>query len=85
MPVSSDRLRELLRELDRELRSAGEFDRETRTLLSRLGDEIDEIEAGSETTAGDRAKELESKFAAEHPVAARIAREIADLLANMGI
>ena len=83
--MSSERLRQLLEELDRELHTAGEFDRETRALLSRLGDEIDEIEEGSDTSAGDRAKELESRFAAEHPVAARIAREIADLLAKMGI
>jgi hypothetical protein len=33
----------------------------------------------------DRAKRLESHFAANHPVAARIAREFADLLAKMGI
>lgn len=83
--MSSERLRELLEELDREIHATGEFDRETRALLSRLGDEIDEIEAGSETSAGDRAKELESRFAAEHPVAARLAREIADLLSKMGI
>lgn len=83
--MSSKRLRELLEELDTELHATGDFDAETRALLSRLGDEIDEIEAGSDSSAGDRARELELKFAAEHPVAARITREIADLLAKMGI
>lgn len=82
--MSSERIRELLAELQRELHSGGEIDTETRELLQQLNDDLDEI-AGSETSALDRAKELESRFAADHPVAERIARELADILAKMGI
>ena len=76
--MNSERIRTLLVELDKELKSTGEIDDETRALLSQLNDDLDEIAAGS--SAGDRAKELESRFAATHPVAERITREIADIL-----
>ena len=61
------------------------FDDETRELLSKLNEDLDEIAAGSQDTLSDSARELESRFAATHPVAERITREIADLLAKMGI
>ena len=83
--MSSERIRTLLAELDKELKSTGEIDAETRGLLSQLNDDLDEIAPGSEDTLSNSARELESRFAAEHPIAARITREIADLLAKMGI
>ena len=83
--MSSERIRELLTELNKELHSTGDIDVETRELLSTLNDELDELAAGAGGTAGDRAKELESRFVASHPVAARITREIADILTKMGI
>ena len=83
--MSSERIRTLLAELDKELKSTGEIDAETRGLLSQLNDDLDEIAPGSEDSLSDSARELESRFAAEHPIAARITREIADLLAKMGI
>lgn len=72
-------------ELDKELKSTGDIDEETRELLSNLNDDLDVIAAGSQATLSDSARELESRFAATHPVAERITREIADLLAKMGI
>ena len=83
--MNSERIRALLAELDKELNSAVEIDDETRVLLSKLNDDLDEIAPGSEETLSDSARELESRFAATHPVAERITREIADLLAKMGI
>ena len=83
--MNSERIRALLAELDKELKSKGELDDETRELLSKLNDDLDEIAPGSDDTLSDSARELESRFAAEHPVAERITREIADLLAKMGI
>ena len=83
--MSSERLRQLLGELDKELKSTGDIDAATRELLAKLNADLDEFTSEHETSAGDRAKELESRFAAEHPVAARITREIADLLTKMGI
>lgn len=83
--MSSERLRELLGELDRELRAADDIDAETRELLARLNADLDRLTADEEASAGNRAKELESRFAATHPVAERITREIADILTKMGI
>ena len=83
--MSSERIRKLLVELDRELKSTGDIDEETRELLSKLNDDLDVIAAGSQDTLSDSARELESRFAATHPIAERITREIADLLAKMGI
>jgi len=83
--VSGERIRTLLEELDKELKETGDLDAGTRRLLARLNDDLDALEAGDESTARSNARELESRFAATHPVAERIAREIADILAKMGI
>lgn len=83
--MSKERLSELLTELSAELQDAGDVDAETRELLAALHDDIDRLTGEEHATAVDRAKSLESRFAANHPVAERIAREFADLLAKMGI
>ena len=66
-------------------RAPGDIDAETRDLLAKLNDDLDQITEGDSASAGDRAKDLESRFAAKHPVAERITREIADILTKMGI
>ncbi len=83
--MSKQRLSELLTELNQELRQAGDVDAETRELLSDLHDDIDRLTGDSHSSTVDRAKNLESRFAANHPVAERIAREFADVLTKMGI
>ncbi len=83
--MSSERIRDLLTELNRELQATGDIDAETRELLARLNDDLDEFTDGIGASAGDRAKDLESRFATKHPVAERITREIADILTKMGI
>jgi len=83
--LSSERIRNLLTELNRELQTTGDIDAETRELLARLNDDLDELTGDDGNSASDRAKELESRFAAKHPVAERITREIADILSKMGI
>lgn len=83
--MSKQRLSELLNELNDELHSAGDVDDETRELLSRLHDDIDRLTGESHSSTSELAKSLESQFAANHPVAERIVRELADVLAKMGI
>ncbi|MGI9225881.1 MAG: DUF4404 family protein [Woeseiaceae bacterium] len=83
--MSSERIRDLLTELNKELQATGDIDPDTRNLLAQLNDDLDELTNGDSASAGDRAKELESLFAAKHPVAERITREIADILTKMGI
>ena len=83
--MNSERIRDLLSELNKELQATGDIDPDTRNLLAQLNDDLDELTNGDSASAGDRAKELESLFAAKHPVAERITREIADILTKMGI
>lgn len=83
--MSKERLGELLAELSTELHNTGEIDDETRRMLGQLHDDIDRLTGESHAGAVDLAKNLESRFAANHPVAERIARECADILAKMGI
>ncbi len=82
--MSKERLNELLKELNQELHDTGDLDGETRELLAQLNDDIERL-TGDSQTALDRAKHIESRFAADHPVVERIARELADILAKMGI
>ena len=77
-----DQSRKLLEELSHELQMAGELDPETRKLLQRIHEEI---ETGPAERAIERAKEIETRFAARHPVAERIARVLIDSLGKMGI
>ncbi len=81
--MSGERIRELLAELNRELDSTEDLDAETTALLQELNEDIDALAGHS--PAVERARSLESRFAADYPVAARVAREIADLLTKMGI
>ena len=80
--MGKERLKALLAELNDELHQVGEIDAETREILAGLNEDIEKVAAVSPS---ERAKQLESRFAAEHPVLERIAREIADTLAKMGI
>jgi hypothetical protein len=83
--VSKERINELLTELNRELHATDDVDPETRELLARLNEDVERLAGDTQSSAIDRAKHLESRFAADHPVAERIARELADILAKMGI
>lgn len=83
--LSKRRLNELLTQLNKELHSAGDVDDETRALLTQLHSDIDRLTGETHSSTTERAKFLESQFAAKHPVAERIAREFADVLAKMGI
>ena len=80
--MGEERLKSLLAELHEELHQVGEIDPDTRKVLSELNANIEEV---ASVSAAERARELESRFAAEHPVLERIAREMADLLTKMGI
>lgn len=83
--MSKKRINALLTELNRELQAADDVDPETQELLTRLNEDVERLTGDTQSSAIDRAKHLESRFAADHPVAERIARELADILAKMGI
>ena len=77
--MTNERTKQLIAELNKELQSGEALDSETRELLKHLNEDVDPASALS------RAQQLESQFAANHPVAERIARELVDTLAKMGI
>jgi len=81
-------IRAFLAQLSRELQRGEDFDIEARQILEELNKDADRLEAsgGSEFDSMlDRVKELESRFAANHPVLERLARELTDAIAKMGI
>lgn len=81
-------VRSFLAQLSRELQRGEDFDIEARQILEELNKDADRLEAsgGSEFDSMlDRVKELESRFAANHPVLERLARELTDAIAKMGI
>jgi len=77
-----EKTRQLLEELRKELKHGGELDPDTRELLRRIHDEIDD---GPTEQALEKAKEVEARFAARYPVAERITQLIIDSLGKMGI
>jgi septal ring factor EnvC (AmiA/AmiB activator) len=83
--MSRKRIRSLLSELEREVSRSGKTDEQSRELIAALDARLNREEDAEDESLSDAARELESRFAAKHPVAERMAREIADLLAKMGI
>lgn len=83
-----ENIREVLAQLSHELQRAEDVDIEAREILKALHVEVAEIEKSDSTALAsvhERIKVLESKFAATHPLLERLARELADAIAKMGI
>lgn len=90
MVMTDDRLRELLERVHSALEETRELDEETRQLVRELDADIHRlVESGAGAaeyeSAADKAKELQARFQASHPVAERFFREIIDVLAKVGI
>jgi hypothetical protein len=85
--MSSQRIRELLKQLRDELESTP-VDPETLSLMRELDADIHDTLAASPGAADgllDRARAVEVRFAVEHGVAERLLREIIDTLAKIGV
>jgi len=81
-------IRKFLAQLSKELQRGEDFDIEARQILDDLHKDVNRIEASGDLQIEpilDRIKELESRFASNHPVLERTARELADAIAKMGI
>ncbi len=86
--MSQQRVRLLLSELQLELARTGEVDEETLALIRKLEQDIDELIESSEQRNSpvlDDAIALEARFAANHPIAEKLLREVIDSLARIGI
>lgn len=85
--MSNDEVRRLLVRLRSELAHT-DLDPETRAALAQLDTDIHNV-IGEEEHEGydvvEQARKLESHFAAEHPTANRVLREIIDTLGKIGI
>lgn len=84
--MSNERIKELMAQLHSELESA-QVDEETLNLARSLDVDIQRvIEEGEENeNLLDQARDAEARFAAEHPVAEKLVREVIDILGKIGI
>lgn len=86
--MSEARIRELLRELVRELERTDAVGEETAAAVRRLESGV-EARLGAGTEGGDGALDelvaLQARFAASHPVAERILRDLINHLSRIGI
>lgn len=87
--MSNKEIRELLARLQKEIQKT-ELDEDTLNLVRDLDADIDDLldPEGHRVEADsvlEKARELESGFAAEHPAIERFMREVIDVLVRMGI
>lgn len=85
--VGQDKVRFLLSELNQELATAENLDQETLDLARKLEKDMELLIERSEPVSAEleNAIALEARFAATHPVAERILRELVAVLGRMGI
>jgi len=87
--MDQNRLRTLLVELDRELKSTGSLDDQSRELLEQVLDDIRRLdapgEAGQHQSAEDRLRKLVLQFETEHPRLSGAVAQVADALGKLGI
>ena len=86
--MSQERIKALLQQLQQELANTTAVDPETLAQVKQLDSDIDQwIEEAEDVNSPimEDAIALEARFAANHPVAERLIREVIDTLARIGI
>ncbi len=85
--MGQDKIKFLLEELNQELALADNLDEDTLELARQLERNMEQLIERSEPVAAglENAVALEARFAATHPVAERILRELIAVLGRMGI
>ena len=87
--VSQERVRELMVELIGELEKTESVDKETVEVARKLESDIEDLVNPevdtAENTVMDDAIALEASFAASHPMAEKILRELVNTLSRLGI
>jgi ABC-type transporter Mla subunit MlaD len=91
--MTTDQLKNVLKDLHRQLESAGAVDGELKSLLQVLDRDIEQLlnkrddAPATDADAGltGRAQELSARFAAQHPQLETALRELAQTLERMGI
>lgn len=91
MPDQQEKLKAIVRELERELRSFEAMDDETRDVLREVLEEIQGVLGGEEVTPSQqeswrgRLSDAAYQFEGAHPTIAGVIRRLMDGLAQMGI
>jgi len=88
--MSEQKLRDLLARLHTELENTDAVDTETLDLVRELDVDINRLvdsdaDADELDNVMDRARSVETRFAAEYPTAEQFLREIIDTLSKVGI
>ena len=85
--MGQDNIKFLLEKLNQELALADNLDEDTLELARQLEREMEQLIERSEPVAAglENAVALEARFAATHPVAERMLRELIAVLGRMGI
>ena len=86
--MNKGNINEILARLRRELEGVKDLDPDAQRESAKLHRYAAELEDPENTDLDlmlDRAKELEARFAATHPNLERLARELADAIAKMGV
>lgn len=87
--MSNTQIRELLAKLQDEIQKT-ELDEDTRSLVRDLDSDIHDLldpegHRAETDSVVQKARELETNFATEHPTIERFMREVIDVLVRMGI
>ena len=87
--MSNKEIRELLARLQDEIQKT-KLDDDTLSLVKELDSDIDDLldpegDRVETDSVVEKARELETNFAAEHPTIERFMREVIDVLVRMGI
>jgi hypothetical protein len=86
--MSQEKIKALLQELQQELSETTQVDADTLVLVKQLDSDIEQwLEAAEDVNSPvmEDAIALEARFAANHPVAERLIREVIDTLGRIGI
>ena len=81
-------IQDIFARLNRELENADDVDAGAQEQMQDLNEQVNQLQRTKRSDVEfllDQAKALESRFAAEHPTLARIARELVDAVAKMGV
>ena len=87
--MNQNRLRTLLVELDRELKSTGSLDDQSRDLLEQVLADVRKLDvpagAAQHKSAENRLRELVLQFESDHPRLSGAVAQVADALGKLGI
>ena len=81
-------IQEIIARLRHELQRAEDVDIDSRRKAEELHRDVEQLDDANDpdvASLSDRARELETRFATDHPTLERIARELADTIAKMGV